>query len=114
MKKKSNMAKASKHINNLSDLEKEIYRLRYEAKEMELKLDSNIDFFKKNYAEIIVKSVMRQPVKESVKEKIAEMIWNNPKVQQTVDKMLDGLVTKAVDTAEKIFEKKSKDKEQEE
>ena len=108
------MAKASKHINNLSDLEKEIYRLRYEAKEMELKLDRNIDFFKKNYAEIIVKSVIRQPVKESVKEKIAETIWNNPKVQQTVDKILDGLVTKAVDTAEKIFDKKSKDKEQEE
>jgi hypothetical protein len=41
--------KKTKNIHNLDTLEREIYRLKSEAKDIEEKLDRNLDHFQENY-----------------------------------------------------------------
>ncbi len=97
-------------IRNLDTLEKEIYRLRLEAKNYEEKLEHNLDHFQKNYASMAINSVFRRsPEKESgkerIKEKIFSSIWNNEKIRNGINKIIGHLADRASEGIENLFDK---------
>lgn len=102
------MSKASKHIRNLTELDKEIYRLKLEATKTEIRMDKNLEYFRENYIDLMMNSVFHRHDRsnETLKEKIADTIWNNSSLQAALDKVVNAVVDKAVTTAEKILHKK--------
>ena len=48
--------KGEKNIHNLDSLEREIYRLKLEAKNLEGKLDKNLDYLQGNYFNLTMNS----------------------------------------------------------
>jgi hypothetical protein len=98
------MSKPVKHIRNLTELEKEIYRLKLQAIKAESKLSKNFDYFRDHYSELIINSVFhRSRNTESLKEKVAESLWTNPKLQHALNRLVDVLADKAVDAADHLF-----------
>jgi hypothetical protein len=52
--------KEKKNIHNLDSLEREIYRLKLQAKNMEGKLDKNLDYLQENYLSMTMNSFFCQ------------------------------------------------------
>jgi hypothetical protein len=95
-----------KNIHNLDSLEREIYRLRLEAKNMEQQLDKNLSYLQKHYSSMTLHSIFQQKEpKELLKEKILHSVWENEKLQQALGKIVDHLVDKTVEGAETVFDK---------
>ncbi|OQY95555.1 MAG: hypothetical protein B6D37_05125 [Sphingobacteriales bacterium UTBCD1] len=97
-------------IKNLDSLEKEIYRLRLEAKNYEGKLEENLDHLQKNYASMTFNTVFsRSPDKESgkerIKEKIFSSIWENERIRSGIDKIIGHLADRASEGIESLIDK---------
>lgn len=94
-------------IKNLDTLEKEIYRLRLEAKNYESKLEENLDHLQKNYASMTMNSIFNKTSsgKEKIKEKIFSSIWENEKVRNGLDKIISFLTDKTVEGIESLIDK---------
>ena len=104
------MAKASTKIRNLDTLEKEIYRLRLEAKNTSEKLENNLDYLQHNYASMTMNSIFSRGSSknsggEGVKEKIFTSFWENEKVQKGINRIVDHLADKTVEGIESILDK---------
>jgi len=100
----------SNKIRNLDTLEKEIYRLRLEAKNYENKLEESMDHLQKNYASMAINSVFRRPPekdqgKERIKEKIFSSIWENERIRNGIDKIIGHLADKASEGIENLIDK---------
>lgn len=97
-------------IKNLDTLEKEIYRLRLEAKSFERKLEDNLDHLQKNYASMAINSVFgksseKESGKEKIKEKIFTSIWENEKIRNGIDKIIGHLADRAAEGIENLIDK---------
>ncbi|HVT86602.1 MAG TPA: hypothetical protein VHD35_15465 [Chitinophagaceae bacterium] len=97
-------------IKNLDTLEKEIYRLRLEAKNYESKLEDNLDHLQKNYASMAINSVFsrsseKESGKEKIKEKIFSSIWDNEKIRNGIDKIIGHLADRASEGIENLIDK---------
>lgn len=97
-------------IKNLDTLEKEIYRLRLEAKNYESKLEDNLDHLQKNYASMAINSVFSRPAakesgKERIKEKIFSSIWDNEKIRNGISKIIGHLADRASEGIENLIDK---------
>jgi len=94
-------------IKNTDTLEKEIYRLRLEAKDRKDKLEKNLDWLQKHYASMMMNSFFNRSssAKEKVKEKIFSSIWENEKIQTGVDKLAGYFAEKASDGLESLLDK---------
>ncbi len=105
------MAKASSHIKSLDSLEKEIYRLRLEAKKAEEKLGANLDFLQHNYASMTMNSIFdrsssgKEPGKEKLKEKLFDSIWENERVHHGINKIIGHLADKAAEGIESLIDR---------
>lgn len=94
-------------IKNLDTLEKEIYRLRLEAKNAEDKLEENCEYLQKHFASMTMNSIFNRPstAKEKMKEKIFSSLWENEKVRNGLDKIVSYLAEKAADGIESLLDK---------
>jgi hypothetical protein len=94
-------------IKNLDTLEKEIYRLRLEARNFEDKLEKNFDHLQKNYASMTMNTVFgaASSAKEKVKDKIFNSIWENEKIRSGFDKIVSHLADKAAEGIENFVDK---------
>ena len=97
-------------IKSLDALEKEIYRLRQDAKKYESNLENNLDYLQKNYASMAVNSVFskseaKESGKEKLKEKILSSIWENEKVRNGIDKIISHLADRASEGIETLIDK---------
>ena len=94
-------------IKNLDTLEKEIYRLQLEARDRKDKLEKNWEYLQKHYASFTMNSFFnrRTSTKEKVKEKIFNTVWENDKIRNGLDKIVDHLAEKATDGIESLLDK---------
>lgn len=102
----------TRKYHNLDTLEKEIYRLQLEAKNKREKLNSNFEHLRDHYTSMTMNSVFNHSAdrKEKLKEKIINSIWENEKIQEGLDQIIERLADKTSDGIEnllnKIFHKK--------
>ncbi|HYM93079.1 MAG TPA: hypothetical protein VET23_02995 [Chitinophagaceae bacterium] len=100
----------STKIKNLDTLEKEIYRLRLEAKNYEDKLEESLEHFQRNYTSMALNSVFsrssqKESGKEKIKEKIFSSIWENEKIRNGIDKIIGFLAEKTTEGVENLIDK---------
>lgn len=94
-------------IKNLDTLEKEIYRLRLEARNYKDKLEENLEYLQKHYASMTMNSFFNRnsSTKERVKDKIFSSIWENEKIRYGIDKIVGYLAEKATNGIEILIDK---------
>lgn len=101
------MAKSGK-IQTLDALEKEIYKLKLHAKELEGQLDKNIDHLQNNYGGMIRNSIFGKKTGASA---LSGGLFFTEKVQEGINKIVDHLAEKAVEGVDAVIEKVFKKKE---
>ena len=91
----------------MDTLEKEIYRLELAARDHKDKLEKNFEHFQKHYASMTMNSFFNHTAsgKEKVREKIINSIWENEKVRNGIDKIVDYVSEKATDGVETLLNK---------
>lgn len=97
----------SAKIKNLDMLEKEIYRLRRDAKNYKDKLEENLDYLQKNYGSLTMNSIFNHTSasKEKLKEKIFNSFWENEKINEGINKIVGHLTDKAAGGIENWIDK---------
>lgn len=103
--------KKTRNIKNLDTLEKEIYRLKLEAKQIEEKLDQNLDYLQENFSSMTMNSFFhKKKHTENGKTGFFDSAFKNDTFNTAIGKITDRIAVKAADGFEslvdKIFEKK--------
>jgi hypothetical protein len=112
------MRKLPTYIKDIDSLEREIYMLKREAKQLEHQLDENLDYLQQNYGRLTMNSVFSRARtgRELLSEKLTESIWSNEKFQYALNKVVNYFVDKTADGVEimvdKIFTKKDETPEE--
>ena len=89
------MSKSRRKINNLQSLDKELYRLKMEARRMEEKLDGNFDHLQENFFSMAFNSFLhRRWYKESWSTNIVAGLLNNERLQSALSKLLSYVADK--------------------
>lgn len=101
------MAKASP-INNLDQLEKEIYRLKDEARKIEDKMDKNMDHLQRNFGSMLRNSVFPRK-EESAGSSWAGSLLEHEGLKSALQRFFSRLADKAADGVdgfvERVFKK---------
>jgi hypothetical protein len=105
------MIKARRKINNLQSLEKEIYRLKVEAKKMEDKLDGNFDHLQENFFSMAINSFLHHRwYKDSWSTNIVAGLLNNERLQNALSRLFSYVADKTGEGFDvllnRIFKKK--------
>ncbi|SRR6266496_3104558 len=108
MKKTTNI-----NIHDLDTLEKEIYRLKLKAKNIEIILDDNFEKLRHNYSSMFMNSFFQKTKNEKTNGNgFFESIFNNETVNAGVNKITDHISDKAIEgigrLIDKVFKKKEK------
>jgi hypothetical protein len=83
------MTKSRRRINSLQSLDKEIYRLKLEAKRMEEKMDENFDQLQENFFSMTLNSLLHRRWKnESWSTNIVAGLLNNERLQNALSKLI--------------------------
>jgi len=99
-------------FHNLDTLEKEIYRLRLKAKNLAEEISHNFEYLQDHYTSMTMNTVFNRPAyhKEKLKERIIDFIWENEKIHDGIDRIINHLAAKTSEGLEsllnKIFHKK--------
>jgi hypothetical protein len=102
--------KKSKNISNSDSLEREIYRLKLQAKNIESQFDENLDYLQKNYSSMAFNSFFSGTKKD--KENIFSTFIKNDAISSILNKVtchigdrvmenIDGLVDRAFHNKDK-------------
>jgi hypothetical protein len=98
--------KKTRNIHNLDSLEKEIHRLKLDARNTEEKLDGNVEHFRKNFFSLFVNSLFcKKPASENGKESFFESALKNDKLGLFFSKITDRVADRAVAGLESLVEK---------
>ncbi len=101
--------KRKKNIKDIDTLEKEIYRLKLEAKRTEDKFENNIDFLEKNYPSMVVNSFFCGE-KEKKDNGHSHSFFRSEKLNSILSSVTDHIAEKASDgikdQIDKLFRKK--------
>lgn len=97
------MKRATHSIKNISELDKEIYRLQLQAKNLEDKMDDQLTYLQQHYPGMIMNSVL--PNKENITQRLTGSLLNNQKVQTVLEKLTDHLADKAAEGLDKLVDK---------
>jgi hypothetical protein len=103
--------KKAKNIHNLDTLDKEIYRLKLEAKNIEDKLDDNFEKLRHNWFSMSMNSIFhKKKNEESSKSHFFDSFFKNDGFNAVVNKITDHIANRASDgidsLIDKIFHKK--------
>lgn len=99
-------------IRSLDTLEKEIYRLRLEAKNMEETLDKNLDHFQENYRSMTMNSFFHKKKQEDEKQEngFFNSFFKNENFKAAINNITDHIADRAAEGIEnlinRIFQKK--------
>ena len=96
-----------RNYHNLDTLEKEIYRLQLKANNTRNKLNDNLEYLQDHYTSMTVNSVLNRSScrKEKMKEKVISLIWENEKIQDGLDQIIERLADKTSDGIENLLSK---------
>ena len=87
-------------------LDKEILRLRFQARVLEKKLDEKFDHLQDNYSSMIVKSFLPAITQKSgLAGSILQFVFQNSRLQDSLGKLAERLFNKVSDGVEFIAEK---------
>jgi hypothetical protein len=96
-------------IKNTETLENEIRRLQAQAKVLEDKLDTNLDYLQNNYSSMIMGSLFnKEGIKNSFAGSIAGFFLGNEKLREAISNIVNTLAEKASAGIEKLSERLSK------
>jgi hypothetical protein len=100
------MPAAKKNIKNIQSLEREIQRLRREAKGMEKKFDDSFVYLQENYSTLIMNSVLPEKgVFKSIPQSIMQLILQHERLRNALTELAENLVNKASDGIEFLLDK---------
>jgi hypothetical protein len=101
-----------KKINSLSSLEKQIRRLKADAKRMEVQMDDNFSYLQENYLSLALNSVLPEKTTyKGIPATIISLFLEHERFRNTVIKLAEQLIDKASDGIDFIAEKLSKKKD---
>jgi hypothetical protein len=99
------MKKANK-IHNLDQLEREIYRLKLEARNIEKQLDRNLDHLQDNYFSMAMNSIFGRKKREADdKPGFFESLFRSDGFNAAMSKMTETVVAKAAAGIETLIDK---------
>ena len=96
--------KKAKNISNLDSLQREIYRLKLEAKNMELKLDQQAEYLRHNFSTLIANSFCSTD-KTETRDNGRFHTFKNEKINSFFSKVSDRIADRAIDGLEKFFDR---------
>ena len=99
--------KRAKDIRNLDTIEKEIYRLKLEAKNIEEKLDNNLTFLQENYFSMIMNSFFhrRKHKEDEGKTSFMDSFFKSESFRNAVNTAADHIANRAAEGIEKLVDK---------
>jgi hypothetical protein len=93
-------------IKNLDALEKEIYRMKLEARQLEEKLDTNFSYLKDNYGAMAINSLFHKKKKnEDSTEGFFDSFIKNDTIKTVVSKVTDHIADRAADGINDLIDK---------
>jgi len=96
----------SKDIHNLDSLEKEIYRLKLEAKIIEEKLDHNLEHLQVNFPSMAMNSFFSQRKKKGEEnDGLFGSFLKNEGLNSVADKITAHIASRAADSIDKLIDK---------
>jgi len=106
------MSIATKKINSLTSLEKQIRRLKADAKRMEAQMDDNFSYLQENYVSLALNSILPEKATyKGIPATIISLFLEHERFRNTVIKLAEQLVDKASDGIDFITEKLSRKKD---
>ena len=106
------MSTATKKINSLASLEKQIRRLKADAKRMEAKMDDNFSYLQENYVSLALNSILPEKTTyRGVPATIISLFLEHERFRNTVIKLAEQLVDRVSEGIEFISEKLSRKKD---
>jgi len=98
--------KKAKNIHSLDSLEREIYRLKLEAKSIEDKMDHNFEHLQENFSSMTMNSFCsKRKNKEDGKDSLFGSFLKNEKLNSVADKITDHIANRAADGIDKLIDK---------
>ena len=106
MTNKLSTMKKAKNIHNLDTLEREIYRLRLEAKNIEEKLDRNLDHLQANYYSMTMNSIFgKSKQSDEGKSSFFDAFLKSESFNAAINKMTESVANKAAAGVEALVDK---------
>lgn len=101
--------KPTKRIHNLDTLDREIYRLRLEAKNIEQKLDRNLDHFQEHYPSMAFHSFFSgKQRREEARSPFFDSLFRSEALSSVIGKFAEFAAGKAASAIEALLDKLSK------
>lgn len=98
--------KKVKNIHNLDTLEKEIYRLKLEARNIEAKLENNFDYLQQNYSSIFMNSFSSKKKQEREKKNdFFDSLFKNENFYSAINKVTEHIANRAADGIDSLIDK---------
>jgi hypothetical protein len=97
--------KKNKHIRNIDTLEKEVYRLKLEAKNIEEKLDKNLDHLQENYFSMTMNSFFGHRKHKEEPGSFFDSFVNSDGFRSAVNKVTDHIANNTAESLEKLVDK---------
>jgi hypothetical protein len=98
--------KKAKDIHNLDSLEREIYRLKLEAKSIKEKMDHNLEQLQDDFSSMAMNSFFcRRKNRGEDNENFFESILKNEKLNKVVDKVTDHIANRAAESIDELIDK---------
>jgi hypothetical protein len=93
-------------VHNLDTLEREIYRLKLEAKNIETLLDKNAGYLQRNFTSMMMNSICRkQKTKEEERHSFFDSVLKNEKLNNIINKMSGHIADRAAEGIESLLNK---------
>lgn len=103
------MSHRRKKIRNLNQLEKEIHRKKLRAKELELKIDGQLDHFQDHFLSMAAQSLLKKTGPAAAG--FLQLLLENDSVQQGLQQLSSRLSEKLTHLMESFLSRFSKNKE---
>jgi hypothetical protein len=89
--------KTEKNIHSLDTLEMEIYRLKLEAKNMEEKLSSNLDYLQENYLSMTINSFSGKNENKDERNSFWKNFIENESIHSAINTIAGNIAEKAAE-----------------
>ena len=100
------MPSGKKNIKDIQSLEREIQRLRREAKGMEKKFDDSFTYLQENYATLMMNSVLPEKgTFKSIPQSIIQLVLQHERLRNSLTQLTENLINKASDGIEFLLDK---------
>lgn len=98
--------KKAKNIHNLDSLEKEIYRLKLEAKNIEGKLEQNFEHLQDNYYSMTMNSFFKKSERHhEAKSGFFDSFFKSESFNAAIHKATDHIASRAAESIEDLVDK---------